>query len=201
MLEFLKFLLVEFYSWQQTNSSLALVDMKLILIQSGQKTKKKYIKFTDIEIFGTCLFSHQRSFNLEGGVEKGGYLRVVTLDKNGFRAHEVKNHVFNLRESNKPLPSQNMTVDEMVGYFRNHELVVENKLDDNISSFSFTRKAFRDRNWDAVNARARGIFVNTDTNKIVARSYDKMFHINEREFTKIGYLKENLVFPVRLMKK
>ena len=74
--------------------------MKLILIQSGQKTKKKYIKFTDIEIFGTCrLFSHQReSFNLEGGVEKGGYLRVVTLDKNGFRAHEVKNHVFSLRE-------------------------------------------------------------------------------------------------------
>jgi predicted kinase len=147
------------------------------------------------------VFASERSFNLEGGVEKGGYLRVVTLDKNGFRAHEVKNHVFSLRESNKPLPSQNMTVDEMVEYFRNHELVVENKLDDNISSFSFTRKAFRDRNWDAVNARARGIFVNTDTNKIVARSYDKMFHINEREFTKIGYLKENLVFPVKAYEK
>ena len=33
-------------------------------------------------------------FNLEGKVEFGGCLRAVTLDKNGFKTHEIKNDVY-----------------------------------------------------------------------------------------------------------
>lgn len=41
---------------------------------------------------------NERCFNLEGGVEKGGYLRIVTLDENGFETFELKNNVFSIND-------------------------------------------------------------------------------------------------------
>lgn len=38
-----------------------------------------------------------RSFNLEGQIEYGGYLRAVTLTPDGFETHEVRNHCFQQR--------------------------------------------------------------------------------------------------------
>jgi predicted kinase len=38
--------------------------------------------------------SNTQSFNLEGGVDIGGHLRIVTLDKNGFEAICIKNDIY-----------------------------------------------------------------------------------------------------------
>lgn len=50
---------------------------------------------------------------------------------------------------------------------------------DNISSFNFSKDAFFNKQWDTITTKARGLFVNTKTKKIVARSYDKFFNFEE----------------------
>lgn len=66
-----------------------------------------------------------------------------------------------------------------------------------ISSFSFHRKVFYNNWWDKNNIKARGLFINTKTNEIVARSYDKFFNINEKKETQMGTLKKKLCWPIR----
>ena len=70
-----------------------------------------------------------------------------------------------------------------------------------VGSFNFTRDAFFQGAWDEVNIRARGLFVNTDTGEVVARSYDKFFNVGERPETRPEALAESLVFPVTLWLK
>lgn len=148
-------------------------------------------------IFRLPIQAGRNSFNLEGQVEKGGHLRAITLTEGGFETHEVKNNVFKIDQDNKAIDVDE-TIDEetFIEYLRSHDMIQEKDLGDNLSSFNFTRKAFSDRNWDGVNVKARGLFVNVNTNEIVSRSYNKFFNINEREETKINSLADNLVFPV-----
>lgn len=127
-----------------------------------------------------------RNFNLEGGVEWGGCLRVVTLDKNGFETHEIKNNVWD-----KP---PKLTDDNLVEVLRTNRYVKEKKFG-NISSFNFTEQAFREGVWDEQTIKARGLFVNTETNKVVTRGYDKYFRSDEITKT-IEELADKLVYPV-----
>lgn len=146
----------------------------------------------------------KNSFNLEGQVEMGKMLRVVTLDKKeGFKVFEYENEIF--KNQNQILPTmfkvKDMTVNNFVESLRNHKFIQEKDLGNNLSSFNFTKKAFQEKVWDDINVRARGLFVDIKENEIVAKSYDKFFNINERSFTKINYLADNLKFPVKLYKK
>lgn len=65
-----------------------------------------------------------------------------------------------------------------------------------ISSFNFTHEAFYNKAWDDITCKARGLYINKRTEKIVARSYDKFFNLNERPETRLSALRENLEFPV-----
>lgn len=137
------------------------------------------------------------TFNLEGQVEKGQYLRAMTLSKDGFETFEIKNDVYELSQDNTVTTIQeDVPENEFIAYLRAHELVQEKPMDGHISSFNFTRQAFTERAWDALNIKARGLFINTKNEKIVARSYNKFFNIGEREDTKMDTLAENLTFPV-----
>jgi tRNA splicing ligase len=49
-------------------------------------------------------------------------------------------------------------------------------------SLNFTRDAFFDKEWNDLTVRARGLFVNTVTKEIVARSYEKFFGEEMYEF-------------------
>ena len=62
----------------------------------------------------------------------------------------------------------------------------------NISSFNFSRDAFYDNIWNGATIKARGIFINTNTEKIVARSYDKFFLLDQHECSTI----DNFSFPL-----
>ncbi|OBV29567.1 hypothetical protein BKN38_02935 [Helicobacter sp. CLO-3] len=70
-----------------------------------------------------------------------------------------------------------------------------------ISSFNFTKQAFFDRRWDSLTCKARGLFIDTAESKIIARSYDKFFNLDEREDTKLSALKDRFSYPVDVYAK
>lgn len=78
---------------------------------------------------------------------------------------------------------------------KNSTDIREKELGDNISSFNFTRNVFYSSRWNELNKIARGLFINTKDNEIVARSYPKFFNYEECNNT-IDWLKENLFFPI-----
>lgn len=69
---------------------------------------------------------------------------------------------------------------------RQSPYVYEKELDNGISSFNFTRKAFWDKHWNNMTIKARGLFIDTINNRVKARSYDKFFHVNERRNTELS---------------
>ena len=136
-------------------------------------------------------------FNLEGGVEFGGDLRVVTLDTDGFHPVYIKNTVFKEDGEDEPVAytEQELDVMEMVDQMRKNEFITEKKYG-SISSFNFTRQAFYDKKWNKQTTKARGLFINTENGRIIARSYDKFFNVNELPETKFDMLQYKLKFPV-----
>ena len=149
-------------------------------------------------IEGCAVHATDRCFNLEGQVEFGGHLRVVTLDENGFETYETRNDVFRAKEDKLievELPKEVMTNEDIVNGLRNSRYAKEKKMGD-ISSFNFTRDAFYKKEWNEQTTKARGLFVDTRTNEIVARGYEKWFRVNEVEETKTMNLKDTLKFPV-----
>lgn len=148
------------------------------------------------------IMAADRSYNLEGQVERGGHLRVVTLSESGIETHEVKNDVYK-HEISKNETDNNFleSIGDLIEHLRNHEYIQETKLPDSISSFNFTKQAFRKKKWDETNVKARGLFINTESNEIVSRSYDKFFNIGERTETRMHHLVDTLKFPVTVYDK
>ena len=139
---------------------------------------------------------NDRVFNLEGQVEFGGHLRVVELDKNGFHTIEIKNDVFRtIEEFEETKQLNNSSVADIVMNMRNNKFIMEKQFG-NISSFNFTKDAFYDKVWNEQTVVARGLYINTNTMKIVTRGYDKYFKIGERPETKLDILQHKLQFPV-----
>ena len=132
---------------------------------------------------------NERCFCVEGQVEMGGHLRVVTLDDSGFNTHEIKNNIVKPSKTVKSLNNQ-----EILEQLRANTYIREKQME-NISSFNFTSKAFRKEIWNEQTLRARGLFFNNHTGDIVIRSYDKFFNINERFETNMSMLKNTMTFP------
>lgn len=169
-----------------------------------QEPKKvpKYQIHGHRNIFRLPVQAGEYSFNLEGQVEFGGNLRSVTLTDAGFETHEVKNHVFKIRKGSTPKTiDEDISMEQFIAYLSNHKEITEKDLGGNIYSYNFTRDAFRDKIWDDINIKARGLFINKNTQEIVSRSYNKFFNVNERSFTKLNALADNLVFPVQVYDK
>ena len=136
-------------------------------------------------------------FNLEGEVEFGGNLRIVTLTANGFMTREIQNDTFasiDYGEIDREIPLDDIS--KVVEALRSTRFITE-KTFGNISSFNFSKEAFTLGRWTRATVKARGLFINTNTNKIVARGYEKFFNLEERRETKIENLKNNLKFPLK----
>lgn len=144
---------------------------------------------------------NEKCFNLEGKVEFGGELRVVVLDKSGFSEHSVRSSIDVTGALIEPIGDVTVSprsVSELVDQLRSNKDIYEKpQPDSNISSFNFTRDVFTKKRWDSFNVRARGLFINTNTNQIVARSYEKFFNVGERQETKLDALASTLRFPVQ----
>jgi len=134
---------------------------------------------------------YSRSFNLEGQVEFGGSLRVVTLDKDGWHPQYYKNDVpcpvnpFRKRKEEKPL-IERLRADSHI----------REKVYGDVLSFSHVREtAFTGRKeWDTYATRARGLFLDAKTENIIARGFDKFFYFDPNQAHKFAY-------PVRLQVK
>lgn len=139
---------------------------------------------------------YKYSLNLEGDIENGGHLRVLTLYKDGQHDYqEVKNDIYNanlVEEKN---------VYNLIEDLRKNKYVFEKELGSGIYSFNFSKEAFYNKIWDTMTTQARGLFIDTEMYKIVARSYNKFFKINERRETSLENLENKLVFPIQFYLK
>jgi predicted kinase len=140
---------------------------------------------------------NERCYCLEGSVEFGGHLRIVTLDGDGFETVEVKNNIFRTKEDVKPIISEKIEVSnmELISKLRENRYIRESKFN-HVSSFNFTKDAFYKKIWDDQTMKARGLFLNTENGEVIIKSYLKFFNINERENTKLDNLKNVFQFPV-----
>lgn len=134
----------------------------------------------------------KKSYNLEGKIEFGGHLKVLQLEHNqNPNMIKIKNNVFakleEVNEFNECRAKINSNF-SILDQLKNSKNIRENKLSNNISSFNFTREAFYHKRWDELTCKARGLFINTETKKIVARGYEKFFNINETRETKFEHL-------------
>ena len=184
------------------------------LIHGHRNTNEDPIQFAD------------RVFNLEGGVEYGGKLRIVELENigmmpeygvvtedgvfpKGSRICVGLNTIFKWNtielDSIQPITDEEKalglakveTVKDAITYLRENQFINERKLANGISSFNFSREAFYSANWNRQTILARGLFIDTENNKIMARSYEKFFKINETKATNLVNLRSKLQFPVQ----
>lgn len=146
----------------------------------------------------------EKTFNLEGGVEFGGCLRTVQITKDDIMTFEIKNNVFKEPsvQEDEMISADNvdMSVYSLVEEMRHSKNIYE-KAFGRVSSFNFTKQAFEKSEWDSITNKARGLYIDTVDYKIVARSYDKFFNINERPETKFNNLRYKLQFPVTVYVK
>lgn len=150
-------------------------------------------------ITGTHIQVTDRTFNLQGDIEYGGNLRAIQITKDGITPVEIKNNVFvdpkEQAEETTINENVDMSVYELVENMRKSRYVYEKSFG-RVSSFNFTRQAFERNVWNNIVTRARGLYIDTVDYKIVARSYDKFFNVNERPETMLSNLQYKLQFPV-----
>ena len=140
-------------------------------------------------------------YNVCGFPEYGGTLKAVKINKNSIEEIYEHNDVFSkegLYHAIAKYPHRFPidSVETMVGAMRHSKYINEHEFG-HISSFNFTKEAFYDDIWDGISVRARGLFINTYTNKIVARSYNKFFNLGQHECSTI----DKFEAPITLYKK
>lgn len=138
-------------------------------------------------------------FNLDGNVEMGGSLRVVRFNTDGTQ------DVFEYKNENYVPP---VKLDEPEAGATDNVLAIhslqqskfvrmrECSEDKRIVSFNFTNQAFYKKMWDKTTIKARGLFVDMQTQQVVARSYNKFFNLNENEQTSESEIIKKVRFPV-----
>lgn len=126
-------------------------------------------------------------YNLEGKVEFGGCLRIVSINREGITCHQIKNNSYRKIDSDESIINQ----------LENSRFVKVKNLENGIKSYSFTKECFFDKRWDNLSEKARGLFCRGT--KVVARSYDKFFNIGERE--DLNTIVDKMKFPVNVFRK
>lgn len=139
---------------------------------------------------------YEYSYNLDGNIENGGYLRVLTLNNDGdISFNEYKNNNYDP----KLVEKENTFL--LIENLRKNKYIFEKVLDNNISSFNFSKEAFYNKVWNNITTEARGLFIDTKNYLVVARSYNKFFNLDERVETKYEILKNKLNYPVNFYLK
>lgn len=155
------------------------------------------------------------SINLEGRVEKGGHLRAVTIrklenvERFQFLEHEIKNNVFDpkwlLNNKHTEKLDEDMTEKQFIELAEKESkkyIKVVSQYDD-IYSINFTSKIFKEKKWNQLAVHARGLFMKKDgdKSKVVGRSYNKFFNLDEMKETKLANLVDTLQFPLTAYRK
>lgn len=92
-------------------------------------------------------------------------------------------------------------MNKFLNELKNNPYVREKDLGNGVCSYNYSNKAFYEGVWNNVTEKARGFFVESETEKVVARSFDKFFAVGERPETEMEELKKNMQFPVTMYRK
>ena len=146
------------------------------------------------------------SYCLEGRVEFGEELKVLTIDNEGnIEKYGIKNNVYNRgltiatmedSEKIKKFQTENDLINEMIA----HSYITVKECDYNLISLNFNREAFNKKKWNDLTIKARGLFVDKDSGEVKIRSYNKFFNYGERHIN-LGYLNKYATYPIRVFKK
>lgn len=146
------------------------------------------------------------SYCLEGRVEFGGELKVLTIDNDGnIEKYGIKNDVYNrglklpmsgVTEKVEKFNTANELINEMIG----HKFITVKECDYNLISLNFNREAFNKKKWNDLTIKARGLFVDRDSGEVKIRSYNKFFNYGERHVN-LGYLHKYATYPIKVFKK
>lgn len=146
------------------------------------------------------------SYCLEGRVEFGGELKVLTIDNDGnIEKHGIKNDVYNRglsipttsnHEKIEKFQTQNDLINEMIA----NSFIKVKECDYNLISLNFNREAFNRKKWNSLTIKARGLFVDKNSGEVKIRSYNKFFNYGERNIN-LGYLKKYATYPIKVFKK
>lgn len=158
-------------------------------------------------IYNVGITNTERTFNLDDTIEFGGNLRILEMTKDPtgviYTIRLIKNEIFNKNIVPKVMKNENLealTDEQIVKRLLLSNDIEKKEMTPNIYSFNFRRDVFYDKKWNTVTTKARGLFIDIDKNKIVARSYDKFFNIGERDETTLSKLGD-MKYPVTLFRK
>ena len=146
------------------------------------------------------------SYCLEGRVEFGGELKVLTIHNDGnIEKYGIKNDVYNRglsipttnsHEKIEKFQTQNDLINEMIA----NSFITVKECDYNLISLNFNRDAFNRKKWNDLTIKARGLFVDRNSGEVKIRSYNKFFNYGERNIN-LGYLKKYATYPIKVFKK
>lgn len=149
----------------------------------------------------------QDSINLCSPIEFGGPLQVLEVDTAGHRQFiTVENTISNnLRKDlcidiKAAKPERCKATQFLIDLRRHNKEIKEKVLDNGVSSFNFSRDVFFKQNWSDISKVARGLFLDSTTGAVVARSWPKFFNWGEYEVTE-EYIKDHMEFPVQVFTK
>lgn len=74
--------------------------------------------------------------------------------------------------------------------------LIQEKAFGKISAFNFNRDVFNGGHWNDLTTKARGLFLDNTTGRIVARGFEKFFGYKEKQFNSEEFLRNTLKFPV-----
>lgn len=150
---------------------------------------------------------------LEAGVSAGGKLAAAVLSADGsYAVHQFDDRVDEeTAKANSMMPWERKKaagvedVDALLErmYASEHINVRAVKDIENVAACNFTRKAFQEGAWTDLTMHARGLFIDEEAGKIVARGYEKFFHISEAPGRELdAWMNASITsYPVVLRKK
>ena len=145
------------------------------------------------------------SYCLEGRVEFGEELKVLTIDNDGnIEKYGIKNDVYNrglkLPMSGATEKVEFNTANKLINEMIEHKFITVKECDYNLISLNFNREVFNKKKWNDLTIKARGLFVDRDSGEVKIRSYNKFFNFGERHVN-LGYLNKYATYPIRVFKK
>jgi len=145
------------------------------------------------------------TYNLCGDPEFGGNFRYLKISDTT-QWYTVPNKTFD--KSLSKLPTAQSTKVKTVGAINPQSVLAEfiltpgidvKQLPSGVKSVNFSSKLFKSRKWTDLSVKARGLFLDDNSN-IVARSYDKFFNYKEMPETKADAI-NNLSYPLTIYAK
>lgn len=124
---------------------------------------------------------------LESGVSAGKKMSIAVCENKQVTIHTFDDGVdpvraahFSTPKAQRPDPMALLDTMRAADNVKVKDLTGSAEGLDGIVACNFTADAFRRGNWDDASIHARGLFIDTTDGSVVARGYEKFFHIGEK---------------------